>query len=124
MLWIPDNGIKVNDAVIGAASPDPLVDRLPHFLLLGIIKGLQWRSSKRILKGCQGGANDFDAMEMRPINQLLITSDDLFRGDRFFRRRQKSSGPSNVVDAFHDDHVGDAWLAQHVAVQPGQCLYP
>jgi hypothetical protein len=43
MLWIPDNGIKVNDAVIGAASPDPLVDRLPHFLLLGIIKGLQWR---------------------------------------------------------------------------------
>src|ERR1700724_3003065 len=102
MLWIPDNGIKVNDAVIGAASPDPLVDRLPHFLFLGIIKGLQWRSSKRI----------------------LITNDYFFRGGRFFWRRQKSSGPSNVVDAFHDDHVGDAWLAQHVAVEPGPCFAP
>jgi hypothetical protein len=55
-------------------------------------------------------------MQVPSINQLLITSDNLFRRDWFFRRRQKGSRPSNVVDAFQDSHVGYAWLTQHVAV--------
>ena len=99
MLWIPDHGVKVNDPVIGTALPDPLVDGLPHLFFLGIVKGLQWRSGEGTLKRRQGRANDFDAMQVRPINQLLITGDDLLRRDWFFRRRQKGPRPSNVVDA-------------------------
>jgi len=59
-------------------------------------------------------------MQVPPINQLLITSDNLFRRDWFFRRRQKGPRPSNVVDAFQDNHVGYAWLTQHVAIESRQ----
>src|ERR1700686_5660771 len=82
MLGIPDNGVKVDDAVVGGTLPDPLIDRLPHLLFLRIIKGLQRCPGEGTLKGRQGGADDFDPMQVCPINQLLITSDDFLYRDR------------------------------------------
>ena len=75
MLRIPDNGVKVDDAVVGATLPDPLVDSLSHLLLLRIIKRLQRRPGEGALKGRQGGADDFDPMQVRAPYQS--TADNL-----------------------------------------------
>ena len=70
VLRLPDNSVKVDDAVVGATLADPLVDRLTHLLFLRTVKRLQRRPGEGILKGRQGGADNFDPMQVGPIDQL------------------------------------------------------
>src|SRR5580700_912749 len=124
MLRIPDYGVKVDDTVVSATLPDPLVNSLTHLLFLWIVKGLEGRPGKSTLKRRQGSADNFDPMQVCPVDQLLITRDDFLHSNRFFGRREKGLRPSNIVDTLHDDHVGYAWLAQHVAVESSQRFDP
>jgi hypothetical protein len=102
---IPHDRVEVNDGVEGSAGADPLVHRLPRRLSLRSVE-------VGALERQQRGADDPQALGMRPLDQLLIPGDELLRAG-IGRRAQ-------VVDPDLHDDVPDAGLAEDVGIEPGQ----
>ena len=55
---IPGDSIKIDDAIKGAAFPDPLIDCLTLLFLYLIVVTIEWVAVERILEWCQGRADD------------------------------------------------------------------
>src|SRR5579875_2775230 len=112
MLRILNRLIKIHHTIEGAARADPVIYGFPlHFLLRSEVA-----TRPCAFKRSQGGAEDFEAMLMGALDQLLQSSDDLAgrNGLRFGCRR--SSMP-NVIDPFEHDHVFDTGFRNDVPAE-------
>jgi hypothetical protein len=109
MIWIPDRGLEVDDAIESAAGANPVIHGLADcFAVLRVVAGAMVR--------CQRTADDCDAMSVRAHDHLIES------GDKIGSRGAVGNGvqPANIIDAFEDKQIFRSALGNYIAIEARQ----
>src|SRR6185312_13413181 len=118
MVWIAHGLIEIDETVERLAGANPFV----YSFALDLSSGREIARIGSALKRRQRGAKNFKPVFVCALSHLLQSGDDVFRTYRF-RFRSRCAGMSQVIDAFEDDHVLDARLREHIAIEPRQPIH-
>src|SRR5438094_9530238 len=92
-IRVADRGVEIEDAIVGLAGSNPLVERLALGLSL-------WCPVVRVLKWRERRPEDPEALRAGALNHLFVRRDEFRRAGRGALSRLP-----DVVDAFEDDDV-------------------
>lgn len=112
-LRVSEKFVKVDDGIKHAAGAYEFVDALSRFFSLGAGVGLSGKVCGRA-KGRDGSAEDRDAVRMDERHHLLVGLYETFVD--FILGFGCRLCDANVVDAFKDHGVLDAWVGENVTV--------
>lgn len=118
-LRISKKLVEIHNGIEDAAGADKLVDALPRLFALGVRVRLAGEIG-RGAEGCDGCAKDGDAVGMDEADHLLVGLDE--GGIDLVLDVGGGRCTANVVYAFEDHGVLDAWVGEDVAVNTAKSI--